>query len=412
VFDTVTLNRLQALDVADPLRSRRSLFCMPDDVVYLDGNSLGCLAHSARRRGETAISEEWGGGLIRSWLGADWLTLAGRVGDRIGRLVGAKPGQIVSTDSTSVNLYKALCAGLELRPDRPTILTDAENFPTDLYILDAVARETGRQVRRVAPDEVATAIDDTVAVVALTHVDYKTSMIHDMAAINAKAHAAGALAIWDLAHTAGAVPCELDLWNSDFAVGCGYKYLNGGPGAPAFVYVAERHQRIASQPLQGWFGHKAPFDFSTSYDQAAGISRFLCGTPSIVALSILDGALDVFNDIDIAVVREKSLRMVSEFLELFDEHLSHLGFALVSERDPERRGSHVSFSHPQGYPIMRALADRGIIGDFRAPDILRFGFAPLYNRYVEVGTLVEKTVEVMDEVAWDRKEYAVRQTVT
>lgn len=412
MLDTKTLERLRALDGADPLRDRRGLFCLPEGVVYLDGNSLGCLAHSARRRGETMITDEWGQGLIRSWLGADWLTLAGRVGDRIGRLVGAKPGQIVATDSTSINLYKALHAALDMRPDRPTILTDEENFPTDLYILDAVARERGLTVRRVRPDDVAAAIDGSVAVVALAHVDYKSSAIHNMAGINSRAHAAGALAIWDLAHTAGALPCELDLWKADFAVGCGYKYLNGGPGAPAFIYVAERHQRVARQPLQGWFGHKAPFDFSSDYDPAAGISRFLCGTPSIVGLSVLDGALDIFNDIDIAMVREKSARMVGEFLELFDEHLLPRGFTLVSERDPERRGSHVSFSHPQGYRIMRALADRGIIGDFRAPDVLRFGFAPLYNQFVEVATLVQKTVEVMDGAAWNKEEYAVRQAVT
>jgi kynureninase len=412
MLDRSVFERLVGLDAADPLQDRRHLFHLPQGITYLDGNSLGCLPHSARRRADQAVAKEWGEGLIRSWLGAQWLTLPGRVGDRIGRLIGAAVGQIVATDSTSITLYKVLNAALDLQPKRLTILTDQDNFPTDLYILDSVAQQRNCRVRRVRQDDVAAEIDDTVAVVALTHVDYKSAAIYDMPGITAKAHAVGALTIWDLAHTAGAIPCDVDGCQVDFAVGCGYKYLNGGPGAPAFLYVAKRHQHAARQPLHGWFGHRAPFDFSPSYDPAVGIARFLSGTPSVVALSALDGALDVFEGVELATLREKSRRMVSEFLALFDAHLVSRGFVLASERDPKRRGSHISFSHPQGYRIMRALADRGIIGDFRAPDVLRFGFAPLYNRFADVGTLIEATLEVMEAGTWQREEYGVRQAVT
>jgi kynureninase len=281
---------LAALDAADSLRGKRALFHMPEGLTYLDGNSLGCLPLSAQKRGNQVIAGEWGDGLIRSWLGADWLTLSQRVGDRIGRLVGAAAGQIVAGDSTSINLHKVLHSALDLRPGRSIILTDQGNFPTDLYIIDGVAKQRGKSVKKLPTSEILEAMDETTAVVVLTHVDYKSATIYDMAEVTAQAHANGALVIWDLAHTAGAVPCDLDGCQADFAIGCGYKYLNGGPGAPAFLYVARSHQSHARQPLQGWFGHKAPFDFSSNFDPASGIARFLCGTPSVIALSVLDGA--------------------------------------------------------------------------------------------------------------------------
>lgn len=404
--------RLRDLDAADPLRAHRDKFQLQDNIIYLDGNSLGCLAHSARKRAEQAVASEWGDGLIRSWLGAGWRTLSTRVGNRIGRLVGAAPGQVLAVDSTSINLYKTVAAALGMRPERKIILSDQGNFPTDLYIIESIAAQIGCAVRIVAPQDVMANIDESVAVVALTHVDYKTSAVYDMAKITAHAHKAGAMVVWDLAHTAGAVPCELDRWNVDFAVGCGYKYLNGGPGAPAFLYVAGRHQASAEQPLKGWFGHRDQFDFMTSYIPASGVERFSCGTPPVIGLSALDGALDAFDDVDIGKLAAKSQKMVDVFLELFDEYLRPRGFALTSERDPRRRGSHVSFSHPQGYQITRALADRGIIGDFRAPDVLRFGFAPLYNRYADIGALIHAVVDIMQDAAWDRAEYRERSAVT
>lgn len=406
------LSRLDALDAIDPLKAQRAAFDLPEGVIYLDGNSLGALPHSARHRADQAVLQEWGQGLIRSWLEADWLGLSRRVGDRIGRLVGAAPGQVVATDSTSVNLYKVLRAALALRPGRGAILTDQGNFPTDLYILSGAARETGRTVELAAPGEVMDSIGPDTAVVVLTHVDYRTAAIHDMAAITARAHAQGALVIWDLAHTAGAVCCDLDGCEADFAVGCSYKYLNGGPGAPAFLYVARRHQRFVEQPIAGWFGHRAPFDFSQTYAPADGVDRFLSGTPSVLALSILDGALDRFDGVDIATLQAKSQRMTEAFVALFDERLAPLGFQLVCERRAELRGSHVAFSHPEGYPIMRSLADRGFIGDFRAPDVLRFGFAPLYNRYADVGALVSAVADVMEARAWDQAHYRERFAMT
>uniref|UniRef100_B0T9J0 Kynureninase n=1 Tax=Caulobacter sp. (strain K31) TaxID=366602 RepID=B0T9J0_CAUSK len=400
------------LDAQDPLALHRDKFHLPSGLVYLDGNSLGCLPFSAQRRVEEAVTREWGDTLIGAWLNADWLTLATRVGDRIARLVGADPGEVVAADSTSINLYKALHAALGLRPSRTRILAQAGDFPTDLYIIDSVATATDRKVSRLKAEDILAAIDEDVAVIVLTHVNYKTAAVHDMAAITAAAHAKGALVVWDLAHTAGAVPCALNVAGADFAVGCGYKYLNGGPGAPAFLFVAKRHQPEARQPLTGWFGHRAPFEFSDTFEAAPGAERFLCGTPPILALSALDGALDAFDGIEIEALAAKSRTMTEGFVRLFDAELAPLGFVLHCERNPDRRGSHVAFSHPDGYAIMRALADRGFVGDFRAPDVLRFGFAPLYNRYVEVEGLVSAIVEIMLDRSWDRPAYRVRQAMT
>lgn len=412
MLDIATIDALEAMDAADQLRHHREAFRIPDGITYLDGNSLGCLPYSAWRRSEAAILSEWGEGLIRSWLEADWLTLSAQAGDRIGRLVGAAAGQVVAADSTSINLYKVVSAALRLRPNREVILTDRGNFPTDLYILDSVAELHGKRVRRVDAETLRDAVDADVAAVVLTHVDYRSSAVLDMAGITAATQAAGALAIWDLAHTAGAVPCELDRWNVDFAVGCGYKFLNGGPGAPGFLYAAHRHQAHARQPLQGWFGHVAPFDFADGFQPAPGIERFLCGTPSVVALSVLDGALDAFDGVEMGALYAKSQAMVAAFLDLFEAELVCRGFELASGRHPDRHGSHVAIRHAEGYRMMRALSDRGFIGDFRTPDVMRFGFAPLYNRFAEIGALVRALVEVVDRAEWQRSEYAHRYAVT
>ncbi|WP_428483242.1 kynureninase [Rhodopila sp.] len=391
----ITPEILAAWDAADPLAPYRSRFHLPAGIVYLDGNSLGCLPLTAKHRVAQACAEEWGEGLIRSWTGADWLNLPIRVGGKIARLIGAAPHEVIAADSTSINLYKTLVAAVRLRPDRPVIVTEADNFPTDLYIIDSIAEQLGLTVRRVRPNEVIEAIDDQVAVVALTHVNYRTAMIHDMQQITAAVHARGGLTIWDLAHTTGAMPCDLNGANADFAIGCGYKYLNGGPGAPAFVFVASRHQTRATQPLTGWLGHSAPFAFDARFDPALGMSRFLCGTPSILSLTALDAALDVFETVSLAAVRDKSRRMTDAFVTLFDETLVSWGFTLCCERDGSRRGSHVAFRHPDGSAIMQAITAQGLIGDFRPPDVLRFGFAPLYNRYADVQALVDVVLSVM-----------------
>lgn len=405
------LERLRRLDHDDALKRHRDKFLMPENTTYLDGNSLGCLSHSARQNADRAIAHEWGKSLIGGWL-EGWFDLPVNVGDRIGRLIGAAPGQTIASDSTSINLYKTLSAALSLRPTRNVILTDKGNFPTDVYIIESIARQLGCKTRIVASNALGDHIDDEVAVIAVSHIDYKTSAIYDMEALTAAAHSKGALALWDLAHTAGAVPCELDRWNVDFAVGCGYKYLNGGPGAPAFLYAAKRHQQTSEQPLQGWFGHRAPFDFADSYLPASDIRRFQCGTPSVIGLAALNGALDAFDDVEIGQLFNKSQAMVREFILLFDEYLAPFGFELTSERFLKKCGSHVSLSHDNAYQIMRALNDRRVIGDFRAPNVLRFGFSPLYNRFEEIGYLVLNICEIMNNSSWKNEKYKEKLYVT
>ncbi len=384
------------LDSADPLRGKRALFALPKGVVYLDGNSLGALPRSAIGAIDQAVRHEWGDGLIRSWNSAGWVDLSARVGVKIAALIGAPGDSVVACDSTSVNLYKALHAACALRPDRRIILTDIDNFPTDLYLIDSVAKERGLEVRALPRNEIVEAITSDVALVELTHVDYRTAEMYDMEAITATAHAAGALTIWDLAHSAGAVPVDVTNANADFAIGCGYKYLNGGPGAPAFIYVAPRIADSTTQPIQGWHGHAHPFEFSRFYEPASGVDRMLVGTPPVLSMAALSAALDVFDGVSMSELRTKSLALSTLFYELADEHLGSRGFAVVSERDPAKRGSHVALSHLNGYSIIRALIERGIIGDFRRPNILRFGFAPLYNTFADVVQLINGCIDVVD----------------
>ncbi len=393
--------RAAAIDEAFADVDRRSAFEIPDGVCYLDGNSLGAMPRSAREAIEVAVAEEWATGLIRSWNTADWIHLPQRVGDRIGQLIGAPAGTTIVADSTSLNLYKAMQAAVRLRGGRTVIVTDVDNFPTDLYIIDRVARQRGIEVRAVMKRDIRAALDDEVAVLTLTHVDYRTSEMADMTALTRAAHDVGALVVWDLAHSAGAVPVDLTAANADFAVGCGYKFLNGGPGAPAFLYAAPRHVGMVQQPLEGWMGHASPFAFERSYRPAADVTQFLVGTPPVLAMRALEGALTVFDGVDVRRLHAKSLAMARLFHELADEALVGRGFRVASQRDSASRGSHVALAHPQGYALVQVLIGRGIIGDFRRPDVLRFGFAPLYNGADDVVRLVEALVDIIDRGDYD-----------
>lgn len=404
----------EELDRRDPLAALRDAFVLPEGVIYLDGNSLGALPRTVAGHLARVAEGEWGQGLIRSWNEAQWITAPRRLGDKIAPLIGARPGEVVVADSTSVNLFKLATSALSLRPERRVIVTEAGNFPTDLYILEGAAGLLGRghEVRAVPAAAISEALGPEVALLALTHVDYKSARVHDMAALTAAAHQAGALMLWDLSHSVGALPVDLGAAGADLAVGCGYKYLNGGPGAPAFLYVAERHQADAPAILTGWMGHGAPFEFSPRYLPAPGIERHLCGTPPILAMASLEAALDVWAEVDIDQVRAKSVALTDLFIELVEERLGEAGFVLASPRDARLRGSQVSYRFADGYPVMQALIARGVIGDFRAPDLMRFGFAPLYLRYLDVWDAVEVWREIMAAETWRRPEFSRRATVT
>ncbi|MFN3564779.1 MAG: kynureninase [Burkholderiaceae bacterium] len=416
-----------ARDASDPLAPHRNAFALPDGVIYLDGNSLGPLPRATPARLREVVEREWGEGLIRSWNAAGWIDAPRRVGAKIARLVGAEPNEVICADSTSINLFKVLATALALQAARPqastnerrVILSERGNFPTDLYVAQALTDLAGGRhaLRLVEFDEVAGAIDERVAVLMLTHVNYRTGAMHDMAGLTRRAHGAGALAIWDLAHSAGAVPVDLNAAGADFAVGCGYKYLNGGPGAPAFAFVAQRHlaalaDRTFAQPLAGWLGHRAPFDFESDYAPARGIDRFAVGTPSVVALAALDCGVDTVLAAGTGALRAKSVALTGLFIALVEERCAGLGLALVTPRDAQRRGSQVSFAHDNAWPVMQALIARGVIGDFRAPDILRFGFAPLYVRFVDVWDAVEALRDILATRGWDRPDFMQRKPVT
>ena len=390
----------------------RALFHLPEGVIYLDGNSLGPLPRSASTRMAQVLERQWGDRLIRAWNDCDWMTLPARVGDRIARLIGAPAGSVTTGDTLSVKLFQALAAALALRPDRRVVLSDTGNFPSDLYIADGLLGALGRglSLKVVAPEAVADAIDDSVAVVMLTEVDYRSGRLHDMRALTWRAHAAGALAIWDLAHSAGAIAVDVTAADADFAVGCTYKYLNGGPGAPAFIHVAPRHADVVQPILSGWLGHDAPFAFERAYRPAAGVERMRVGTPPILALAVLDAALDAWNDVDMAALRAASIRLSERFRAEVEAHCPML--TLASPRDPHARGSQLSFAHPQAYAIMQALIARGVIGDVRAPDILRFGFTPPYLTEDEVVRAATILAEVLATDAWDRPAYHRRAPVT
>ncbi len=412
-----TLSREDCLarDRTDPLARHRDGFALPLGTVYLDGNSLGALPKATVERIDRLARHEWGTDLITSWNRHGWIDLPRQVGSKIARLIGATADEVIATDSTSINLFKLLYAALEIRPNRRTIVSEHGNFPTDLYTAEGLIKALGgrHRLQLVGREEIVTAIDHDTAVVMLTHVNYRTGELHDLEAITAAAHAADALMVWDLAHSAGAVPLDLNSAGADFAVGCGYKYLNGGPGAPAFLYVANRHHANFTQPLTGWLGHAAPFTFESSFRPASGIARALCGTPPILSLAALEVGVDGLLTTDLHALRAKSMALGDLFIRVVEEQGGEgIGLTLASPRDASRRGSQVSFQHAEGYPVMQALIARSVIGDFRAPDILRFGFAPLYIRYVDIWDAAAALVDVLKSRAWDRPEFKSRATVT
>ena len=403
-----------SFDRQDPLASLRDEFTLPEGVIYLDGNSLGALPRLTLPRLNEVIGQEWGTGLIRSWNAAHWMEAPARIGDKIARLIGAKPGEVIVADSTSVNLFKLLAGALRVQPGRHFILTEASNFPTDLYIAHGLVDLLGGNhvVRAVERAAIEQSLDGSVAVLMLTHVDYATGEVHDMRRITAAAQKVGALMLWDLSHSAGAVPIDLNAAQVDLAIGCGYKYLNGGPGAPAYLFVARGLQDAMLSPLSGWMGHATPFAFEPEYRPASGITRQLAGSPPILSMLALEVAIDLWLRVDQNEARRKSMALGDLFIQQVDETCRDLGVEVVGPREATQRGSQVSLRHKDGYRVMRALIDRGIIGDFRTPDLIRFGFAALYTRYVDVFDAVRGLREVLISRAWDRPEYQTRLAVT
>ncbi|MEJ8854148.1 kynureninase [Variovorax robiniae] len=420
----MTLDDCRALDAQDPLAALRDQFILPEGVIYLDGNSLGVLPKAAPARIAEVVAKEWGEGLIRSWNTAGWFDLPQRLGDKVARLIGAAPGEVVCTDSTSINLYKVLFAALsqQAATGRKLVISERSNFPTDLYIAESMCRERGFTLKLIDASELPAVLTDEVAVLMLTHVNYRTGAMHDMKAITAAAHAAGVLTVWDLAHSAGAVPVALNDSNADYAIGCGYKYLNGGPGAPAFAWVHARHADKFIQPLSGWWGHAAPFEMTPHYRPASGVSRYLCGTQPIVALAGLECGLDTVLAAEpfggMAALRKKSLALTDLYIQLVEQHCGGHGLSLVTPRDHADRGSQVCLSRDEGaYAIVQALIARGVIGDYRAgddqaPDILRFGFTPLYLGFEDVWNSVEHLLQVLEAAEWKRAEFNTKSAVT
>jgi kynureninase len=408
-----TRQQCQALDDEDPLSTLREEFLLTEGEIYLDGNSLGPVSRGVRRRLHDVVDTQWAQGLIRSWNAAGWMDAPLRLGDRLAPLIGAGAGEVLVADTLTFLLAKLIGGALELLPDRHVIITDEVNFHSDLYIVTAMARAANRDivVKTIDRDSLDEYLDEDVALVMLTHVDFRTGEMLDMASITQRAHAVGALMLWDLAHSAGAVPLDLSGAEVDFAAGCGYKYLNGGPGAPAFMYVAPRWQGALRNPLPGWLGHARPFDFEPEYESASGMRAYVTSSPSVLALGALDGALDVWDHVTMAQVRAKSLALTDLFISLVETTMPGV-FEVVTPRDHDRRGSQVALRHRDGYGIVQALIERGVIGDFRAPDICRFGFTPLYVRYVDVYDAVQILAEVIATSAHLDSRFAQRLAVT
>lgn len=400
------------LDNADPLAHARARFILPGGINYLDGNSLGALPRGVAERVATTLKDEWGHGLVRSWNTAGWYESPGRIGSKLAPILGAAPHQVTVTDTISVNLFKLLVAAIRMRPGRTTIVAEQGNFPSDNHIVDSVARMHGMAVRYVPAGEVAAAVDGATALAELSHINYRTAEIQDMASVTAAIQARGALVVWDLAHSSGAVDLRLDADRADFAVGCGYKFLNGGPGAPSHVYVAERHLAGLDQPLTGWFSHAAPFKFDAAFARAEGIRAMLCSTPQMLANVAFEAALDAYDGIAMRDVQAKGRVLGDLMIRLYDERLAPLDCGLATLRDGTRRGNHVSITHAAGYQVMQALIARGIIGDFRAPDVMRFGFAPLYVRYVDIWDAVAAVEDILQSGAWRAVPLPAPGTVT
>jgi kynureninase len=407
----------EALDAADPLAAYRDRFELPDGIVYLDGNSLGALPRATPAHLQRVIADEWGTGLIRSWNDAGWFTKPLALGDRIAPLIGAGPGEVVLGDSTSASLFQVAVAAARLRPERRVVISERGNFPTDLYVLESVQELLGGTTpleRRLISDDGPTLdelLDEDVAIVVLTHVDYRTGRMHDMAEVTRRVHAAGAIMVWDLCHSVGAVPVDLNGAGADFAIGCTYKYLNGGPGSPSFIWVAERHH-AARPALTGWHGHARPFDFDVDYAPASGIGRFRVGTPQLLSVAALEASLEIWSEVDLGQLREKSLRLTELFISLVDSRLAPWGVEVVTPRQSARRGSQIALRLDDGYAVMQALIERGVIGDFRTPDIMRFGFAPLYVSHADVWDAVAALELILATGIWREPRFARRGTVT
>jgi len=407
--------QIEAMDFDDLLAEKRDEFDLPADTVYLDGNSLGCLPIAARERAREVVETQWGRDLIKSWNQHGWIGLPVQIGEKIARLIGAAPGQTICCDSTSVNLFKLLSIALQTNNERSIILSTQDNFPSDLYMVEGLGHLLGKdrlQLETCAENEIETALHDKVAVLVLTQVNFRSGKLLDMQRLTERAHALGILVIWDLAHSAGVLPIALDEWQVDFAVGCGYKYLNGGPGAPAFAYVAQRHQQHLRQPLSGWMGHASPFQFDPHYVPAPGIMQLLAGTPPVLSMSVLDAALEVYRDVDIIQLRHKAIALSELFRTLVEQSSELQDFQLVSPTRPEQRGAQLAYRHPQAYAICQALIAHGVVADFRAPDILRVGFSPLPLRFIDIGTSVTVLVDIMRNERWRDPQFATRSKVT
>lgn len=410
----LTRNDLVAMDESDKLARFRSHFDLPEGIIYLDGNSLGAQPKEALSVAADVVKRQWGNDLIKSWNSAGWFEMPYKLGNKLAELLGANEGEMIVTDSTGINLYKTLSLATRLNPDRSVILMESDNFPTDVYTAQGLIDQLGgsHTLKLVPGDEIIDAIDDTVAAVSITQVNYKTGRMLDMKAVTERAHACGALAIWDLCHSAGAIPVSLNACNADMAVGCTYKYLNGGPGSQAFIFVAKRHQNKAQQPLSGWWGHSDPFGFKRDYVPASGISQMASGTQAILSMALIDCGLSTFLEADMTVIRAKSIKLCDLFIELVESRCQDHGFELNSPRDANKRGSQVSFNHVNGYAIIKALIARGVIGDFRAPANMRFGFAPLYVSYSDVWDAVEQLRDIMDTGEWKTDVYSHQDSVT
>ena len=403
------------LDRDDMLAGKRAEFSLPENIIYLDGNSLGAMPLVANERSVRILQKQWGRDLITSWNDHHWIDLPTIVGEKIAALIGAAKGQVICCDSTSVNLFKLLCTALGMQKNRSIVLSQKDNFPADLYMVQGLSQlssESFCELEVCEEDDIESRLDETVAVLMLTHVNYRSGKLHDMQRLTELAREKGILVIWDLAHSTGALPLQLDNWNVDFAVGCGYKYLNGGPGAPGFIYAAERHHRFINQPLSGWMGHAEPFSFNEDYRAAAGVKQFLCGTPPVVSMSLLDASLDVFDNVDIHDLRAKSVSLSELFLQLVENKPELNELKLISPKETSERGSQLAFAHPQAFSICQAMIDRGVIADFRAPDVLRIGFAPLYLRYQDIWNSVDTLAEILDSGIYREEKFSRVQTVT
>ncbi|WP_372859402.1 kynureninase [Pseudoalteromonas sp.] len=411
----MNFNEIIALDKADTLAHKRDEFDLPADTIYLDGNSLGALPKAVKSRVAEVVSQQWGSHLIRSWNDHQWIDLPTQVGEKIAPIIGADKGQVICCDSISVNLFKLLSSALSLNSERNLVLSTEDNFPTDLYMVQGLSELLGSdlcQLKLVSEQNLEQGLNDSVAVLLLTQVNFRTGKLLDMQKITQLAHEKGILVIWDLAHSAGAIPVELDDCNADFAVGCGYKYLNGGPGSPAFLYVAKRHQAAVKQPLSGWMGHAKPFAFDAKYQGANNVNQYLCGTPSVIAMSALDAALDVWQDVDISQIREKSIALADVFIKLVQTHSCLRDLHLCSTENSSQRGSQLAFSHTEAFAICQALIEKGVIADFRAPNILRFGFTPLYTSFEDIWQAVTILAEVVKTQLYTQPRFNLAGKVT